>query len=141
MIGYPRNRSGVVGVGLFLVLMVLSVIPVFAQLPTGTILGTVKDSSGAVVPGAMVTAKNLDTGASRTVNTESDGSYRISALPVGNYEVDFEHAGFSTESHTGLTLTVDQNAVVNVTLKVGQTQQTVQVTEEAPQIETTSSSL
>jgi len=135
------GRFGIASLGLCLCLIVLAAIPVFAQLPTGTILGTVKDSSGAVVPQAMVTAKNVDTGATRTVNTEGDGSYRISALPVGNYEVDIEHSGFNKESRTGLTLAVDQNAVVNVTLNVGQTQQTVQVTEEAPQVETTSSTL
>jgi hypothetical protein len=135
------SKFGIASLGLCLFLTVLTIIPVSAQLPTATILGTVKDTTGAVVPQATVTAKNLDTGTSRTVTTEGDGSYRLSALPVGNYEVDIEHGGFSKESRTGLTLTVAEEAVVNVTLNIGSTQQTVQVTEEAPQVDTTSSTL
>ena len=139
-----RNRWGRFGIhllGLFLFLAIFTALPVFGQLPTATILGTVKDSSGAVIPEAKVTARNVDTGISRTANTENDGSYRFSALPVGNYAVDVEHAGFSRESRTGLTLTVGQEAVVNVTLNVGTTAQTVTITGEAPQVDTTSSAL
>ena len=112
-----------------------------AQAPTGTILGTVKDASGAVVAGASVTVKNLDTSLSRTANTEADGSYRFSALPVGNYEIDVTHEGFNAAVLTGLTLTVGQEAVMNVTLVVGSTSQSVQVTGEAPQVETTNATL
>jgi len=138
------GRRGVVGLKVLWAValtLVLMAIPAFAQLPTATILGTVRDASGAVVPGAAVTAKDVDTGNSRTANTESDGSYRFSALPVGNYEVDIEHAVFSKETRTGLTLTVGQEAVVNVTLNVGTAAQTVTVTEEAPQVNTTDSTL
>src|ERR1700676_2710465 len=108
------GRYGVVGMRVVWVValnLLLTAIPALAQLPTATILGTVKDATGAVVPGASVTAKNVDTGSSRTANTESDGSYRFSALPVGNYEVDIEHVGFSKETRKGLTLTVGQEAV------------------------------
>src|SRR5262245_25125577 len=58
----------------------------FAQLPTATILGTVRDSSGAVIPGADVAVRNTETGQSRMALSAEDGSYRFSALPVGNYE-------------------------------------------------------
>src|ERR1039457_6746417 len=109
------------------VLVLLSVSVALAQAPTGTILGTVKDPSGAVVAGAAVTVKNLDTGFSRTATTGDDGSYRFSALPVGNYEIDVTHEGFNTETLTGLTLTVAQEAVMNVTLRVGSAAQSVQV--------------
>src|ERR1700722_6910128 len=91
----------------------------FAQLPTATILGTVKDASGAVVPGANVTARNIDTGSTRAVPTEGDGSYRFSAMPIGHYEVRAEHEGFQAEVRTGLELTVGLEAVVNMTLQVG----------------------
>jgi hypothetical protein len=144
MIASHRNRwsgFGMYFLGLFLFLAIFTALPVFAQLPTATILGTVNDSSGAVVPEAKVTARNVDTGISRTVNTESDGSYRISALPVGSYEVAIEHPGFSKQSRTGLILTVAQEAVVNVTLNVGTTAQTVVITGEAPVVDTTSSTL
>ncbi len=125
--------------GLFLCLLVAS--STLAQLPTATILGTVKDASGAVVPGANVTARNIDNGSTRTVPTEGDGSYRLSAMPIGHYEIRVEHEGFQAEVRSGLELTVGLEAVVNVILQVGSSAQTVSVTGEAPIINTTSGSL
>ena len=61
-----------------------------AQLPTATVLGVGKDSSGAVVPGATVTARNVDTGQTRAGGTGADGSYRFPALAVGSYEIQVE---------------------------------------------------
>src|SRR3989304_897888 len=87
-----------------------------AQLPTATILGVVKDASGAVVPGASLTARNTEPGQTRTAASAGDGSYRISALPVGSYEVRVEQSGFQTEVRSGFTLTVAQEAVINFTL-------------------------
>src|SRR5581483_8465051 len=113
----------------------------YAQLPTATILGTVKDSSGAVVPDAKVTARSMETGQSRTTVSAADGSYRLPALPVGAYEVRAEQSGFQTSVQTGLTLTVSQEAVVNFTLQVGAVEQTVAVTAEAPLVNTTSGEL
>src|SRR3990172_2966696 len=112
-----------------------------AQLPTATILGTVKDSTGAVVAGATLTVANVETGQSRAGVSGGDGSYRFSALPVGNYQVRAEHPGFRSEVRSGLTLTVSQEAVVNFTLDVGAIEQTVAVTAEAPLVNTTSGSL
>jgi outer membrane receptor protein involved in Fe transport len=112
-----------------------------AQLPTGTILGTVTDASGASVAGATIIAKDVDTGASRKETTGEDGTYRFSALPVGKYEIDVSHEGFSMATLTDLTLTVAQEAVINVALKVGESTQSVSVSGEAPQIDTTTSSL
>src|SRR5437667_470705 len=112
-----------------------------SQLPTGTILGGVKDSSGAVIPGASITAKNTETGFTRAGVSAEDGSYRLSALPVGGYEVRVELPGFRTEVRSGLTLTVAQEAVVNFTLQAGAVEQTVVVTEDAPLVNTTSGSL
>jgi hypothetical protein len=101
----------------------------------------VRDTSGAVVPDANLTARNADTGQTRTVVSAGDGSYRLSALPVGNYEIRVEHAGFQTEIHSGLTLTVAQEAVVNITLQVGSAAQSVTVTTEEPLVNTTNGSL
>ncbi|MBI2815587.1 MAG: TonB-dependent receptor [Acidobacteria bacterium] len=120
---------------------VISAVGMFAQLPTATILGTVKDSSGAVVAGAPLTARNTETGQTRTTATAADGSYRLAALPVGSYEIRVEQAGFQREVRSGLTLTVGQEAVVNFTLQVGAVEQTVAVTAEAPLVNTTSGSL
>jgi hypothetical protein len=114
---------------------------VMAQLPTATILGVVKDSSGAVVPDTTLTARNVETGQTRTAASAGDGSYRFSALPVGGYEIRAEHAGFQTAVRSGLTLAVGQEAVINFTLEVGAVTQTVAVTAEAPLVNTTSGSL
>src|ERR1700688_1340885 len=75
-----------------------------AQLPTGTILGAVHDSSGAVVPGASVTARETETNQARTATTGGDGAYRFDGLPVGSYEVTVKATGFETVVQTGLIL-------------------------------------
>jgi outer membrane receptor protein involved in Fe transport len=121
--------------------ILLIALPLLAQLPTGTILGVVKDTSGAVIPGATVTIRNMDTGMTRTATTGNDGEYRVPALAVGTYEVRAEHAGFETEIQRGLTLNVSEEVVVNAELKIGTTQQEVMVTGEAPLVNTTSSVL
>ena len=75
-----------------------------AQNPTATISGVVKDSTGAVVPGASLTVTNTDTGLTRSGPSGPDGSYKFPALPVGHYEVRAEHAGFQASVQKGLTL-------------------------------------
>src|SRR5439155_18324420 len=77
---------------------------VFAQLPTGTVLGVVKDPSGAVVPGASMTLTNTDTALTRTGASTEDGSYRFPALPVGHYRLEVMKEGFSALTCTGMTL-------------------------------------
>src|SRR6266851_8335831 len=74
--------------------LILLAIPAVAQMPTATILGIAKDSSGGVLPNVTVTITNVDTGATRTVKTSDDGEFRAPELPVGRYEVKAEHAGF-----------------------------------------------
>jgi outer membrane receptor protein involved in Fe transport len=113
----------------------------FAQLPTGTILGVVKDATGAVVPGTPLTVTNTETALTRTATSSEDGSYRFPALPVGRYEVRAEAPGFRKAVRSGLTLTVGQEAVINFTLEVGAVSETVDVTGEAPLVNVTSSSL
>ena len=129
--------------GLFscLLLLGLETAVAFAQLPTATILGTVKDSSGAVIPQAAVSVRNVETGMTRTDRSGADGSYRFVALPVGSYEVRAEQAGFRTEVRSGVTLAVGQEAVVHFALQVGAIEQTVEVTGEAPLVNTTSGAL
>ncbi|PYU22059.1 MAG: hypothetical protein DMG30_15895 [Acidobacteria bacterium] len=121
--------------------LILAAIPVAAQLPTGAILGTVKDSSGASVPGATVTVRNTDTNFTRTQMTEQDGSYRFPELPVGHYEIRAEAAGFRTETRTGLNLEVTQQGVINFSLQVGATTQQVTVSSEIPLVNTQDSTL
>jgi hypothetical protein len=114
---------------------------VSAQLPTGTILGVANDDSGAVVPGATVTVRNVDTGQNRSVKTGSDGSYRFNALPVGNYEARATSQGFETSIITGIVLSVSQEATMNFALKVGGTEQQVTVSANAAAVNTESATM
>src|SRR5215831_13720450 len=114
---------------------------VSAQVANGTILGNVQDASGAVIPGVSVTVKNLNTGLSRTVITDEGGRYTAPDLPLGNYEVEGQLAGFQTEVRSGITLTVGREAVVNLALKVGQVTDKVTITEEAPLVESTTATM
>jgi Carboxypeptidase regulatory-like domain len=115
--------------------------PMMQAQSTGTIIGVVKDASGAVVAGAKVTAKETDTAASRTATTQNDGAYRFDAMPIGNYSVTVEASGFQTEVQNGLTLSVAAEVNASFTLQVGQATQTVSVTTQAAQVDTTTSSL
>ena len=126
-------------VGAFL--LIVAAIPVFAQAPTGTILGIVKDPSGAVIAGATVTAQNLETGTSRSIPTDETGSFRLAALPVGHYDLKAEASGFKVTTQKALVLDVGQEAVMNFALEVGTTSEQVIVTGEAPLVNTTSASL
>ena len=121
--------------------LVLVAIPAFAQLPTVTILGSVKDPSGASIPGATVTVANTDTGLTRTAMTEQDGSYRFPALPPGHYQVKAQATGFTTQTQTGFDIEVTQQPVINFTMRVGATAQQVTVTSETPQVDTQDSTL
>ena len=113
----------------------------FSQLSTGTISGVVQDTSGAVIAGAMVTVRNVDTGAARTITSDEGGRYVVPVLPVGNYEVRGQQTGFQTEIRSGITLTVGREATVNLALKVGQISEKVTVTEEAPLVETNNANI
>jgi hypothetical protein len=106
-----------------------------------TISGTVKDASGAVLPGAQVVLLNEDTGVSRTVESDTAGRYLAPALPLGNYRLTVSRAGFQTEVRSGLALSVGQSAVVDFNLVVGAVTQTLEVTGEAPAVETTNAVL
>src|ERR1051326_3947261 len=113
---------------------------VWAQV-TATVSGKVEDSTGAAIPGASVTVTSLETGAARTVTTGETGTYRVLSLPVGRYEVKAELIGFKIALQTGITLVVGEEAVVNLKLEVGATQEEVTVTGEAPIVNTTTASV
>src|SRR5438876_3390782 len=124
-----------------LLVLLLVAIPSLAQLPTGTILGVVKDSSGAVIPGASLTIINIDTSLTRFGSSAEAGSYRFPALPVGRYRMEVTKEGFSALTRTGITLEVAQEARIDLILEVGAPGQTVTVAEEAPLVQTSSSTL
>lgn len=127
------------GVGLLCVLLFAGIAR--AQVSTGTISGTVKDSSGAVLPGAKVVLLNEGTGMSRTVDADENGHYSALSLSLGNYRVTITHDGFQTEVRTGIVLTVGREEVVDTALTIGSVAQSVVVTGAPPLVESTTASL
>src|SRR3989442_6346876 len=111
-----------------------------AQTSTATILGTVKDTTGALIPGASITVKHTETGLTRTAITSETGDYNVPLLPVGAYELTTAMPGFKQDVRRGINLVVGQEAVINLTLEVGAAAEQVTVTEEAPLVNTTLSS-
>src|SRR6516162_3091628 len=105
---------------------------VFAQVDTGAILGTVQDQSGAVVPSAKVTLLNEGTGLPLTATTAADGAYIFTPLKIGVYSITVEREGFQRVTRSHVTLDVQQQVKVDVTLVPGQVTQTIEVTGAAP---------
>jgi hypothetical protein len=112
-----------------------------AQQTTGSIAGTVKDQTGAVVNKGAVKAVNVDTGFTRSAPTNGYGEYRIDYLPVGKYSVQVEAAGFERFVQENVSLDVDQVVTVDVSLTVGAASQTVTVTGAPPQVDTADAEL
>jgi outer membrane receptor protein involved in Fe transport len=122
-------------------IMLLAAAPLFAQQITGSIRGTVTDSTGAVVAGATVTARQVETGLARTATTDRSGDYLLLELPVGHYGLEAVAKGFQKYLQEGITLNVNETATVSVHLAVGAETQQVQVRADADLVQTTVSSL
>lgn len=101
-----------------------------------TLTGVVTDASGAAVPNATVIVRNVDTGEETKGVSTAQGAYTIPFLRPGNYTVTVEAAGFKRYSREGITLQVAQTAQINPSLEVGAVTETVQVTAEAPLLDT-----
>src|SRR3954447_24022056 len=95
--------------------------------PTGTISGTVLDSSGAPVPRARVAATNTATGLSRETLTASDGGFVFPLVPVGPYNVSAEATGFRRFEQRNITITTDVNVTVPISLQLGDVTETITV--------------
>ena len=108
---------------------------------TASITGRVEDASGGGVGDAQVTVTSVETGTARTATTDAQGEYRVPSLSVGRYEVKAEKAGFKVAVQSGIDLAVGQQAAINLRLEVGQVQQEVTVTSEAPIVNTTTASI
>ena len=140
----PRRAPTSPFVSRLLLLLVLCLsVPagLWAQKDTGTIAGTVTDPSGAVVPGAKVVVKDVDRGGAFTTQTNQSGEYVASPLMVGHYTVTVEHSGFKKAVSQAISLDVQQRAVVDVKLQLGQASEAVEVTGAAPLLETQTSEL
>jgi Carboxypeptidase regulatory-like domain/TonB-dependent Receptor Plug Domain len=114
--------------------------PSSAQVVGATLSGTVKDASGAAIAGAKISVKNTATGVAREIDADAAGFYTVPNLQPGSYEVSFSAQGFGTQT-ANLTLTVGTQQVANATLSVGQVNQKVVVSVEAPIVELASSSI
>src|SRR6266853_5548602 len=138
-----NSRKHGLGVALMIVaLMVLAAPPGRAQTFRGTILGAVTDATGGVVPGAMVTVHNVDTGRLRNTETQADGSYRVPELPIGTYDVSVEKTGFQTSVTHGVKVDVAAERRVDAGLKPGEVKEQISVSgEELVEIETTNNTL
>ena len=124
-----------------LVVLILASFPALFAQSTGTISGTVRDSAGAVVPGAKIVITNDATSISRTAEADEQGHYSVPSLYLGSYRVTGAKEGFQTEVRTGVELTVGREAVVDFALNVGAVTQTLEVAGAAPLVESTSASL
>ncbi len=109
-------------------LMVAAVLAGAQTLDRGELHGSVRDESGAVVPGVSVTAREESTGFARTVESGADGGFRLPLLPLGRYVVRAEKAGFATAVSEPLVLAVGQARAVTIELRVAGVAETVSVT-------------
>jgi hypothetical protein len=112
-----------------------------AQVDTGTILGTVRDTTGAVVPNATVTLTNEATSVTQTTTTGANGEYTFTPLRIGRYSVEAKSPGFQAEKKTGVQLDIQQQVVVNFSLAPGQVTSTVEVTAGLPVLQTENASV
>jgi len=119
----------------------ISAIGASAQLSTATMFGTVTDPVGAAIPKASVTLTQTDTGFVRTVVTNDSGGYRADFLPIGPYKVMVTATGFKKLDREGITLTVTEEAHLDLTMAIGGTDQTIEVTAEIPLLNTGNSTL
>jgi hypothetical protein len=108
----------------------------WAQIPTGSIVGTVTDSTGAVIPNAKVTVANSAKGFTREFTSNTSGEYGAISIPLGDYTITGEASGFQKLVRTGITLTVGQTQRVDLTMTVGQVTQEVTVTGNVVRVET-----
>ncbi|PYV50657.1 MAG: hypothetical protein DMG92_06925 [Acidobacteria bacterium] len=134
--GFMRFRSSL---GFLLLLISTSLV---AQTFRGTILGTVTDPQGAVVPGTKVTVHNVNTGLERATQTSADGSYSVPELPIGTYTVSATQSGFQTAVISNVAVDVAAEKRVDFVFRTGQVSEKVEVSGEAlPQVETTTDTL
>jgi hypothetical protein len=134
-----RNR---IQIGVALVLFVLSIPPLgVAQSATSSLRGTISDAKGLVIAGANVTLSNTDTGFARTTKTDGQGSYQFLEVPPAKYVLTVEAAGFATVKRENVVLEVSMPATLNLALRVEGGSVTVDVSGEAPVVNTTDATL
>jgi hypothetical protein len=151
--GHPRFRAGtskedpmtqkrtwnkLINMSLMIVMLLSASVMCLAQTDRGSIAGVVTDPAGSVITGAKVTVTNLAMGTQSSSVTTGAGDYTVPELPAGQYSVTVLAPGFSKLVRTGITVSVNQVATVNLKLSVGQETTTVTVTADAPLLQTDS---
>ncbi|HKG97899.1 MAG TPA: TonB-dependent receptor [Pyrinomonadaceae bacterium] len=126
---------------LFLLVLILCGAPSAAQTTSTEVLGTVSDSTGAVVPGAKITLLRVQTGERRTSESDGSGNFSFPLIEIGDYTVSVEMAGFKTQTQTGVHVEYQQKARVNVTLDVGAASERVEVLATGVELKTDDASL
>jgi hypothetical protein len=138
----PRKRLCIPASACFqLVILLVVATAAWGQKDMGSMVGTVRDSSGAVVPGARIAITDVDRGTTFTTTTNENGEYAANPLRVGRYNLKVEKEGFRKQMVGPIEVNVQARPEVNVTLHVGQIAETVTVTSETPQLETETSEL
>lgn len=141
VIKHIRATYARLGMGVVLAATIFFDLPAAAQLTSGNIVGTVYDPSGAAVPGIEVHAQNTGTGSINTTRTTSGGDYRFENLPVGTYTINVDAPGFTKAEVGNVVVQLNETVTTNVRLAVGTSSTTVQVTEAAAPIDTTTAQL
>src|ERR1700682_1831771 len=116
-------------------------VPADAQVAGGTLSGTITDPSDKYVPQAQISIQNVATGITTTVTTNSDGFYIAANLLPGDYQVTISATGFDTETKSGIRISVGAQQVFDLALRIGTVSHRVEVSTEAPAIQTTSSEI
>src|SRR5215471_1821600 len=124
-----------------LVLLLLICVPVMYAETPGTLSGTIKTPSGAAIPNAAVTLTNASTNASTRVLTAPDGTFSIVGVPPGTYKIDVEAAGYKRSSQQNLVLPAGGKAPINITLQLGNKNESVEIKARAPMIQTDNSEM
>jgi carboxypeptidase family protein len=138
---HPSNVRQAASRLLVLGLLAVLVGSAYAQSTGGRILGRISDPSGAVLAGVKVTLVNEATGVSRDIQSNDSGDYVFVEVQPGNYRVEVEHAGFKKAVRKGITVEVNQVLTLNLAMAVGETKEVIEVTSEAPLVDTTSTQL
>ena len=117
-------------------LLLLVAVPAWAQFDAGTVLGTVRDSSGGVLPGVTVTLRSIDTGIAATRSSDERGNFEFPTFRIGTFVVTSELAGFSPREVTNLRVEIGARLRVDVELSVGTVSEAISVTGAAPMLQT-----
>ena len=135
---FPKNFLAAASI---LLVCLFSAHPSSAQQATAQVTGSVKDPTGAIVVGATITLRNSNTNISRTTTSSKDGDYLFTLVPIGTYDLTVEQKGFQKFIQRGITLDINQNAKVDIPLRLGRESEIVEVTGNVAQVDTVSATL